>query len=114
MGDKDKVISTSTVIHAATAGGKVGNVKSLVLKPKKIKITLKVNKSFRFKVNKKLPAKKKVKNHTGKAGIIYESDNSKVAVVNKNGKIKGLSKGKCNIYIYAQNGVCKKIKVTVK
>ena len=30
------------------------------------------------------------------------------------GVVKGVSKGSCYVYAYAQNGVCKKIKVTVK
>ena len=44
----------------------------------------------------------------------YESSNPSIATVNKSGKIKGKKKGKCDIYIYAQNGLYKKIKVTVK
>jgi len=44
----------------------------------------------------------------------YESSNKKVATVNKKGKIKGISKGKATIYVYAQNGFYKTIKVTVK
>ena len=38
----------------------------------------------------------------------------KIASVDKNGKVKGLKKGKCKIYAYAQNGVCKTITVKVK
>ena len=44
----------------------------------------------------------------------YESTNPSIAIVNKKGKIKGVKKGICEIYIYAQNGLYKKIKVTVK
>jgi uncharacterized protein YjdB len=43
----------------------------------------------------------------------YASSNSKIATVSKKGVIKGRKKGKCFIYAYAQNGVCKRIKVTV-
>ncbi|MCR5542522.1 MAG: leucine-rich repeat domain-containing protein [Eubacterium sp.] len=111
--NKNKVISTSTTLHVATAGGKAGNTKALILKPKKTKVTLKANKTYKFKVKKKNPAKKRVKSHVGKTGIRYESNNVKVATV-KNGKIKAVGKGVCFIYTYAQNGVCKKIEVTVK
>ena len=38
----------------------------------------------------------------------------KVAKVNKNGKITGVKKGKVTVYAYAQNGLYKKIQVTVK
>jgi uncharacterized protein YjdB len=34
--------------------------------------------------------------------------------VDKNGKIKGKKKGKATIYVYAQNGLYKTVKVTVK
>ena len=44
----------------------------------------------------------------------YESTNTKVATVTKGGKIQPKSKGSCSIYVYAQNGVYKKIKLTVK
>ena len=46
--------------------------------------------------------------------VIYESDNPKIATVGaKNGKLKGVRKGSCYIYAYAQNGLYKRIKVTV-
>lgn len=44
----------------------------------------------------------------------FESSNTKIATVNGKGVIKAKKKGSCNIYIYAQNGIYKKIKVTVK
>ena len=34
-------------------------------------------------------------------GLCYESSNSKVATVTKNGKIKTVGKGICKIYVYA-------------
>jgi uncharacterized protein YjdB len=46
--------------------------------------------------------------------IAFETSNPKVATVDKKGKIKAVGKGKCKIYAYAQNGVCKAISVTVK
>ena len=46
--------------------------------------------------------------------LSYETSNPAVAKVLKNGKIKAVGKGSCNVYVYAQNGVYKKVKVTVK
>ena len=46
--------------------------------------------------------------------IRYESSNPGIAKVNsKTGEITGVKKGKCYIYVYAQNGVYKKVTVTV-
>ena len=46
-------------------------------------------------------------------GIRCETDNVNVATVTNKGKIKAVGAGRCNVYIYAQNGVSAKIKVTV-
>ena len=52
---------------------------------------------------------------THMAKFRFESSDPKVATVTKKGKVKGIKKGKsCYIYIYAQNGVYKQVKVTVK
>ncbi|MBQ1406888.1 MAG: Ig-like domain-containing protein, partial [Eubacterium sp.] len=53
----------------------------------------------------------KVKKHRK---IMYETSNAKVATVSAKGVIKGVKKGTCFVYAYAQDGVCAKIKVTVK
>lgn len=54
---------------------------------------------------------KTIRKHTD---IMYESSNSKVASVNSKGIITAKGKGTCYIYVYAQNGVYKKITVKVK
>ena len=46
--------------------------------------------------------------------IAFESSNSKIATIGKKGTIKGIGKRQCTVYAYAQNGVMKAIKVTVK
>ena len=43
----------------------------------------------------------------------YMTSNKKVATVNSSGKITAKGKGTCYIYVYAHNGVSKKVKVTV-
>lgn len=106
---KGKVITMSKLIHVATSGGKVGNCKKI--KVNKSSIILKSNGKFKLKV-KQIATKKnlKIKQHRKTA---FESTNEKVAVVLKNGVIQAKGKGKCLIYVYAQNGVYKKIKIKV-
>ena len=55
---------------------------------------------------------KKMKEHI--AAIRYGSTNKAVATINSKGKIMAKEKGTCYVYAYAQNGVFKKIKVTVE
>ena len=44
----------------------------------------------------------------------YISSDPDVASVSAGGVIKGVQKGKCNIYVIAVNGVMRKIKVSVR
>ena len=108
----NKVISTSKMVHAATKGGKYGNDKAVKTKAKKDKVTLKKGKSFKLNAKPVAQSKKlKVDRHRG---IKYESSNKKIATVSSKGVIKAKKKGTCYVYAYAQNGVFKKIKVSVK
>ena len=108
----DMVITTSKVVHGATKGGKVGDHKKVTTKAKKNKVSIKAKKTFKLKAKAIAKSKKlKVKKHRG---IKYESSNPTVATVNAKGVIKGVKKGTCYVYAYAQNGVAAKIKVTVK
>lgn len=112
LDSKGNVVSTSKTVHVATAGGKVGNAKTVTTKAKKNKVSIKVKKTFNLKAKAKPASSKlKVKKHRG---LLYESTDKKVATVDKKGVIKGVGKGTCYVYVYAQNGICKKIKVTVK
>ena len=103
-----RVIETSVSVHIATKGGKYGNPTAVTYG--KSKISVKTGKIFTLKPG--LKTKTKVKTHIAK--FRYESTDPSVAIVNKKGKIKGIRKGTCEIYIYAQNGLYKKIKITVK
>lgn len=106
----NKVLATSKTVHIATKGGKVGNDKTV--KVNKTKKTLKVKKSFKIKAKEVPQSKKlKVKRHRG---IKFESNNKKVAKVSSTGKVTAKKKGKATIYVYAQNGFYKKVKITVK
>lgn len=105
-----KARAISKTLHIATKGGKVGNDNSV--KVKKSKFKLKKGKTAKIKAYAKAKSKKlKVKKHRK---LSYETSNPAVAKVLKNGKIKAVGKGSCNVYVYAQNGVYKQVKVTVK
>ena len=107
-----KVISAAKTIHVATKGGKLGNYKSVTTSAKNNKFTLKTGKSFKLKAKAVAQSKKlTVKKHRA---IKYESSNKKIATINSKGKITAKKKGTCYIYVYAQSGAFKKIKVTVK
>ena len=51
---------------------------------------------------------------TRRCAIRYESTNANIASVSKKGVVKAKNKGACYVYAFAQNGICKKIKVVVK
>lgn len=101
-------LAASKKIHATTQGGKYGVAKAVKLNKSKVKI--KKGKTFKIKASE-IKKDKKIKRHRA---ICYESSNTKIATVNSKGKIKAKKKGKCTIYVYAQNGVYKTVKVTVK
>ena len=103
------LLGTTNTIHVATLGGKNGNPKAVKTKVKKLK--LKKGKSKKIGAKQVAPKKQKVKKHRP---IRYESTNTRVATVSSSGKVKATGKGTCYVYAYAQNGVYKAVKVTVK
>ena len=103
-----RVIETSVSVHVATKGGKYGNPTAVTYG--KSKVSVKTGKTFTLKAG--LKTKTKVKTHIAK--FRYESTDPSIATVNKKGKIKGIRKGTCTIYVYAQNGVYAKVTVKVK
>ena len=108
-----KVISTSKLVHAVTNGSKkYCNDKKVTTAAKKNKVTIKKGKTFNLKA-KAIPAVKgkTVRQHRK---VAYESSKAKIATVGKKGVIKGRKKGTCFVYAFAQNGLCAKVKVTVK
>ncbi|MCR5281946.1 MAG: Ig-like domain-containing protein [Lachnospiraceae bacterium] len=99
---------TSTSVHAATSGGRKNNPLGIRLKNNK----LKVKKKKAAKIRGTIKKKGKVQFHI--AMLRYESLNTKIATVNKKGKVKGRKKGKTSILVYTQNGIWKKVPVTIK
>jgi hypothetical protein len=104
----EKVISKSKSVHLTTSGGKYNNPKGIKLV--KSIFTLKKGKSVKIKGNIKY--KGVVPVHV--SCFRYECTDNSVVAVNKNGRIKAKKKGKATIYVYTQNGICKKVSVTVK
>jgi len=106
-------IVTSPVVHAITGGydAKYCNAKSVKLN--KSSLSLKVGRSATLKASVKgVKSGRKVVKHVRL--VRYYSSNANVAVVNGNGKVKAVGKGRCVVYAIANNGVRTSVKVTVK
>ena len=114
---KKTYVKTSPVMHAYTGGGtkKYTNAKSVTIRNvKKGKLSLKKGKTFKIKATvNKLKKNKKLMPTTHVAKLRYMTSDSKVATVTRFGKIKAKGKGTCVIYVYAHNGVSRKVTVTV-
>lgn len=106
LNSKDRVVSTSKMIYVATKGR--GNYTKISTKAKKNEVVLKKGKTFRLK------GKASGRNVKKYAAVRYESSKPSVATVTVSGKIKAAGKGSCKIYVYAQSGLRRVIKVTVK
>ncbi len=91
---------------------KYTNAKSIKLS--KTQIILSAGQSEKIKASVKREDKNKKllpKKHVDK--FRYRSTNSNVAKVDSNGNITGVGAGTCEVYVYAQNGLAKKVAVTV-
>ena len=112
---KKVVTDTSISVHTVTGGGKYGNAKAVSVtqignKKNVSKITLKMGKTAQIKA-KEVKKDKKIARHRK---LCYESSNTKVVTVTPDGLIRATGKGTCTIWVYAQNGVYKALKITVK
>ena len=104
-------IARSNNVHVALKQASTTNAASI--KVNRTEITLSVGKTFQLKCSLKAEdSRKDLVSHT--SPFRYYTTNSKVATVNKDGVIKAKGKGVCTIYILANNGVYKKVTVTVK
>lgn len=107
---KNYTVAASKSVHEVTIGGKKTNPKSVKINKK----IAKIKKGKKFKIKSKIvkvSPGKKLSNHRK---LSYESTNKQIATVSKKGVIRGKKAGKCYVYIYAENGIFKKVKVTVK
>jgi len=108
---KYEKITQSVQLHVVNQSKNYSNAKAITVK--KDEFTLGVNKTAAIKPTLVLKnSKKKAVEHVAK--FRYQSTNKAVATVDKNGKIKAVGKGTCTIYIFANNGKLKSVKVTVK
>lgn len=104
-------IARSNDVHVALKQASTTNAASI--KVNRTEIALSVGKTFQLKCSLKAEdSRKDLVSHT--SPFRYYTTNSKVATVNKDGVIKAKGKGVCTIYILANNGVYKKVTVTVK
>ena len=110
-GKYEKITQSINLHVAGKQVKKSTNAKAITVK--KDKFTLKVKKTATIKPTLVLQdSKKKGVEHVAK--FRYQSTNKAVATVDANGKITAVGKGKCTIYIFANNGKLKSVKVTVK
>ena len=108
---KKQYIAKSPNIHVAMKYEKRTNVKKITVN--KAKVTLRPKNKFQIRAKTVLwNKKKKVLKHV--EALRYYTENKKVATVSKKGKITAKGKGTCTVYVIANNGVAKKIKVKVK
>ena len=106
---KQVILSTSKTLHAVTSGTKYVNPKSL--KVNATRVTLNQGTTYSLKATEVIQKTKKSKKHRR---VAFESSNSQVASVSSGGTVTAKRRGSCTIYVYAQNGIYKKVQVTVK
>lgn len=112
MVDGKKVYTAkSNVLHVATLDSKQTNAKSISVN--KTNVVLNKNKTFTIKAQTKLENSKKAQLQHA-AECRYYTSNAKVAKVSSDGVITAKGAGSCTVYVLANNGAYKKIKVTVK
>lgn len=104
-------LRTSKTSHIATTGGRYTNVKSLVTTFTDLTLAKGKTRQISARVT---PVKKGGKLVSHVAQFRYNTTNSKVATVTESGKIKAVGKGKCSVYVYANNGMTRRIQITVK
>lgn len=104
-------LRTSKTCHVTTTGGLYTNVKSVTTTFTDITLSKGKTRQISARVT---PVKKGVKLANHVPAYRYKTTNSKVASITASGKIKAVVKGKCSIYVYANNGVTRRIQVSVQ
>ena len=114
-GGKKKYTAVSYSLHYAGKNNKnLTNIKKIRVKKSYI-----LKKGKKAKIKTKLLMEKKGKSpimHVSAAGkgVRFWSSDKKIATVTGKGRIKAVSRGRCTIYVMAENGVKAKVRVTVK
>ncbi|MCR5542819.1 MAG: Ig-like domain-containing protein [Eubacterium sp.] len=112
-GNKEILMKTISAYVAGAKSIKYTNPKTLKLKKSKFNIAVGKTAKINAKVTLTNKNKKLIPKKYG-AKLRYMSSDTDIATVDKNGKIKGIKEGSCDIYVYTINGLMKKVKVTVK
>ena len=108
---KKQYIAKSPNIHVAMKYEKRTNVKTITVN--KGQLALRPKNKFQIRAKTVLwDKKKKVLKHV--EALRYYTGNKKVAPVSKNGRITAKGKGTCTVYVIANNGVARRIKVRVR
>lgn len=110
-GNDKSYIAKAISAHIALPGYAQTNVKSMSLKSPSVTIKKGKTATIKATVTGENP-KKKIVAHV--AAFRYETSDPTIATVNKKGVVKGKKKGSCTIYVIANNGVHKSVKVQVK
>lgn len=88
---------------------------AIAIKLSKTSYTLKKGKSATIKAETVLQySERKQLTDAHAKEFRYASSDKKIAAVSKKGKITAKKKGTCTIYVYARNGMAKKVKIKVK
>lgn len=98
VGKKNKTVTDAKYVKVTKASYSLAKGNTTKIKAKTVK------------ANSKL--KLLSKSHTPE--FRYATSNDDVATVSSSGKIKAIDKGTCYVYVYAVNGLAKRVKVTVK
>lgn len=107
MDGKRVICSKSLPVYGVTKGGKYGN--PVRIRSKRSSVSVKSGAKVRLKVK---ISGKKLKKASRK--IRYISTEPSIANVTKKGTVMGVSRGTCDIYCVAWNGLLKKVNVSVK
>ena len=108
-------IRTSPVMHAFTSGGTPKYTNPKCVKLKKAKISIKAGNTYKISAKViKLKKKRKLIGRGHAPKLRYISNNTSVAEVNASGRISAKARGNCMVYVYAVNGACNAVTVTVK
>jgi hypothetical protein len=110
--DGNEIGKTPSAHFAGKNNDKYTNPKSINVSSKNVSVTVGTN--VKITATIKLEDKKRKelpKKHTEK--FRYRSTKNYIATVDKKGNIKGIAPGTCTVYVYAKNGLAKKVTVTV-
>ena len=109
----DKVLAKSLLVHVAGPKNKYTYAKKIKISKKSYTLIKGNTVKLKPRLVRKNKKKKRLPNYHAPKFRYATSDKS-VATVSKNGKVKAVGKGTCDVYIYAVNGMTQKVKVAVK